>query len=168
MTRFKIVLVSMVSVIMFRVCSNAETFFKNLKDNGNDLKIEGVQEEPELNFMIFVDCFEYAELVTGFSAEVLRGIAATESHFRAEAIGDNGMSLGMFQLHSRWHESRVKKWGEFDPIDPFDSAVIAAKIMLENLAVLNGDLRFAIAAYMQGVTGVRRNGVTYHLNSANN
>jgi hypothetical protein len=107
-----------------------------------------------------VDCFEYAESVTGFSAEILRGIAATESHFRVKAIGDDGMSFGMFQLHSRWYESRVEKWGEFDPADPFESAVVAGRIMQENLIAFNGDLRRAIAAYKQGITGVNRNGVT--------
>jgi hypothetical protein len=105
-----------------------------------------------------VDCFEYAESVTGFSADALRGIAATESHFKVTAVGDGGMSLGMFQLHSRWHEARVEKWGEFDPTDPFESAVIAGRIMQENLIAFNGDLRMAIAAYRQGVRGVRENG----------
>jgi hypothetical protein len=107
---------------------------------------------------VFADCFEYAESVTGFSAEILRGIAATESHFRSGVVGDGGMSYGMFQLHSRWHESRVEKWGEFDPVDPFESAVIAARIMRENLAAFDGNLRLAIAAYKQGIAGVRKNG----------
>lgn len=106
-----------------------------------------------------VDPFEYAELTTGFSAEILRGIAAAESRFSVKAVGDGGMSLGMFQLHSRWHESRVKKWGEFDPVDPFESAVIAGWIMQENLREFNGDLRTAVAAYRQGVKGVKKNGV---------
>jgi 8-oxo-dGTP pyrophosphatase MutT (NUDIX family) len=105
-----------------------------------------------------LDCFEYAESVTGFSAEILRGIAATESDFRTWAIGDEGASFGMFQLHSTWHSSRVEKWGKYDPVDPFESAVIAGWIMRENLDAFGGDLRLAIAAYKQGVTGVRNNG----------
>jgi hypothetical protein len=112
-----------------------------------------------ISFRESVDCFEYAETVTGFSAEVLRGIAATESHFRVKAVGDDGMSLGMFQLHSRWYESRVEKWGYFDPTDPYESVVIAGRIMQENLSAFNGDLRMAIAAYKQGVRGVQERGV---------
>jgi hypothetical protein len=104
------------------------------------------------------DCFEYAESVTGFSAEILRGIAATESHFRTRAIGDEGVSLGMFQLHSAWRNSRIEKWGEYDSVDPFESAVVAARVMRENLDAFGGDLRLAVAAYKQGVTGVRNNG----------
>lgn len=119
-------------------------------------------EAPETETLTaYPDCFEYAEFITGFSAEILRGIAATESHFRTMAVGDEGMSLGMFQLHSRWNESRVEKWGEFNPTDPFESAVIAGRIMQENLTYLDGNLRMAIAAYKQGVTGVRKNGVIY-------
>jgi hypothetical protein len=105
------------------------------------------------------DCFEYAESVTGFSAEALRGLAAIESDFRTDAIGDDGMSLGMFQLHSRWYEVRVEKWGEFDPSDPFESAVVAGLIMRENLAAFDGDLRMAVAAYRQGIQGVKDAGV---------
>jgi 8-oxo-dGTP pyrophosphatase MutT (NUDIX family) len=130
------------------------------KSGGDFNALEFPAEAPEPTFFIEpVDCFEYAESVTGFSAEALRGIAATESHFKVNAVGDGGMSLGMFQLHSRWHESRVEKWGEFDPIDPFESAVIAGRIMQENLIAFNGDLRMAISAYKQGVKGVNENGV---------
>jgi soluble lytic murein transglycosylase-like protein len=112
------------------------------------------------SFIELVDCFEHAEAATGFPAEILRGIAAIESCFKVKAVGDGGLSLGMFQLHSRWHESRVEKWGEFDPADPFESAVIAGRIMRENLIAFDGDLTMAVAAYRQGVAGVKRNGVT--------
>jgi hypothetical protein len=123
--------------------------------------IEPPMEIPDpIPFIEPVDCFEYAESVTGFSAEVLRGIAATESHFKAGEVGDNGMSLGMFQLHSRWHESRVEKWGEFDPTDPYESVIIAGRIMQENLSAFDGDLKMAIAAYRQGVSGVQKWGIS--------
>jgi hypothetical protein len=110
-------------------------------------------EKPRL------DIFVEAERITSCPAEVLRGIAGVESHFTVTALGDNGQSLGMFQLHSRWHDYRVEKYGEFDPFDPADAAVIAGYIIQENLKSFNGDLRLAIAAYKQGVTGVNRNGV---------
>ena len=99
-------------------------------------------------------------MVTSISAEILRGIAATESHFRSTVVGDNGYSHGMFQLHSNWHEYRVEKWGEFDPFNPYEAIIIAGKIMAKNLAAFNGDWHNAIAAYRQGISGVRRNGAT--------
>jgi hypothetical protein len=143
---------------VFITCQGVGLSYDRSKNNLDMFK--SPSEIPEPSPLVKpVDCFEYAELITGFPAEVLRGIAATESHFRARAVGDNGMSLGMFQLHSRWHESRVEKWGDFDPTNPYESVVIAARIMQENLSAFNGDLRMAIAAYKQGVTGVRKRGV---------
>jgi hypothetical protein len=106
------------------------------------------------------DIFIEAEKVTGCSAEILRGIAGAESHFTVTAVGDKGQSHGMFQLHSRWHDSRVEKYGDFDPFDPADAAIIAGYIIQENLRLFGGDLRKAIAAYRQGVTGVNQNGIT--------
>jgi hypothetical protein len=111
--------------------------------------------EQEVTPDIFID----AEKVTGCPAEILRGIAGTESHFTVTAVGDKGQSHGMFQLHSRWHDSRVEKYGEFDPFDPADAAIIAGYIIQENLSLFGGDLRKAIAAYRQGFTGVNQNGV---------
>jgi hypothetical protein len=128
-------------------------------DSDFDIIEPSVEIPEQTPFIEPIDCFEYAESVTGFSAEVLRGIAATESRFKVKVVGDGGMSLGMFQLHSRWHEERVKKWGDFDPTDPYESAVIAARIMQENLRAFEGDLRKAVAAYNQGVSGVLRRGV---------
>jgi hypothetical protein len=105
-----------------------------------------------------VDIFDNAENITGCSAEVLRGIACVESRFSANAVGDNGQSRGMFQLHSRWDASRIEKYGEFNPFAPAESAVIAGYIIQDNLRAFHGDLRLAVAAYRQGISGVKRNG----------
>jgi soluble lytic murein transglycosylase-like protein len=105
-----------------------------------------------------LDIFVEAERITGCPAEILRGIAGAESHFKVSAVGDNGQSHGMFQLHSRWYDSRVEKYGDFDPFDPANAAIIAGYIIQENLRQFDGNLRLAIAAYKQGVTGVNRNG----------
>jgi hypothetical protein len=160
MRTVKTIVMYLILAVVFVMCQGIDLSYDVSGDDLNAPEPEFQIEIPEpIPFIESVDCFEYAELVTGFSAEVLRGIAATESRFRVKAVGDDGMSLGMFQLHSRWHKSRVEKWGEFNPIDPFESAVIAGYIMQENLIAFDGDLRMAIAAYRQGVRGVRKNGV---------
>jgi hypothetical protein len=115
-------------------------------------------EPPVVN--IVVDIFVEAEKVTGCSAEILRGIAGVESDFIATAIGDGGLSHGMFQLHSLWHNYRIEKYGEFDPFNPADAAIIAGYIIQENMKSFEGDIRLAIAAYRQGVAGVMQNGAT--------
>jgi hypothetical protein len=126
-------------------------------------------EEFNVEEFIIPDMFEKAEIITGIPVEILLGIAAAESDFISSAIGDKGLSHGMFQLHSEWHDSRVSKWGEFDPFNPEEAVIIAGKIMAENLAALNGDLNKAIAAYRQGVGGVRKNGATdWYINAVLN
>jgi hypothetical protein len=157
MRALKIVMMCFILTLVLILC-RAFILYDESEGDLNGVEYSAEISEPIL-FLEPVDCFEYAESVTGFSAEALRGIAATESHFRIQAVGDDGMSLGMFQLHSRWHKSRVEKWGEFDPADPFESAVVAGRIMRENMTAFNGDLRMAIAAYRQGVRGVKENGV---------
>jgi hypothetical protein len=161
MKTFTIFMMYLILAFVLETRQGVGLSYDNSDHDPNAPEFEPPVEIPEIvPFIEPLDCFEYAELVTSFSAEVLRGIAATESRFKVEAVGDGGMSLGMFQLHSRWYESRVEKWGEFDPTDPFESAVIAGYIMQENLVAFNGDLRLAIAAYRQGVSGVLKRGAT--------
>jgi hypothetical protein len=158
MRALKIIMMYFSLTLIFIMCRGIGSSYD--KSDSDLDAFESPVEIPEpIPFIEPMDCFDYAESVTGFSAEILRGIAATESHFRVKAVGDGGMSLGMFQLHSRWYESRVEKWGDFDPTDPFESAVVAGRIMQENLNALNGDLTMAIAAYRQGVSGVLKQGV---------
>jgi hypothetical protein len=138
-------------------------------NDGNDGEVVSVQELPNVETwddaplqeecIHKLDIFAEAERITGCPAEILRGIAGTESHFRTSAVGDNGQSCGMFQLHSRWHDSRVEKYGKFDPFDPADAAIMAGHIVQENLRSFDGDLYLAIAAYQQGVFSVRSRGV---------
>jgi hypothetical protein len=141
---------------IFCVSISGSSSLQELPDDGilNNSRLEGRIIAQDTEFDIFTE----AERVTGCPAEILRGIAGVESHFTVTAIGDEGWSHGMFQLHSRWHDSRVKRYGEFDPFDPADAAVIAGYVIQENLRLLGGNLRLAIAAYRQGVAGVNRNG----------
>jgi hypothetical protein len=128
MRTLKIIMMYLILAFALITCRGVGLIYDKSDNDSDGFESQVNVNEPILSAK-FVDCFEYAESVTGFSAEVLRGIAATESHFRTGAIGDDGMSFGMFQLYSRWYESRAKKWGEFDPTDPFESAVIAGRIM---------------------------------------
>jgi hypothetical protein len=130
----------------------------NAEIQGSELNIE-IQKDSVVEQELTSDIFIEAERITGCPAEVLRGIAGAESDFTITAVGDKGLSHGMFQLHSRWHESRVEKYGKFDPFNPADAAIIAGYIIQENLRLFNGDLRRAIAAYRQGVAGVNKNGI---------
>ena len=103
--------------------------------------------------------YQLASIITGAPEEILRGIAFAESSENDNAIGDDGESIGRFQLREIYHGERAAKWGEYDPRNPQEAAIIAGRILADNLARL-GDMDLAIAAYRQGVDGVRRDGAT--------
>jgi hypothetical protein len=89
---------------------------------------------------------------------LLRAIAIVESGECDSAIGDGGLSHGRFQLYSVYHNQRVQKYGSFDPFNPNEAGKIAARY-LEECYLATGNLYTAVAAYRQGVGGVRKNGI---------
>jgi len=103
--------------------------------------------------------YSLASIITGAPEEILRGIAIAESGEHDNAIGDGGESIGRFQLREIYHEARAAAWGEYDPRDSTEAAIIAGRILMDNFARL-GDMDLAIAAYRQGVGGVMRDGAT--------
>jgi len=103
--------------------------------------------------------YTVASHATGCPEWVLHGLAFAESSERDDAIGDGGQSIGRYQLREIYHEARAARWGEYDPRDPTEAGIIAGLIYMENLAAL-GNEDDAIAAYRQGIGGVRKNGAT--------
>jgi hypothetical protein len=101
----------------------------------------------------------------------LDGIRMAESSGRADAVGDDGISIGAYQINERFHAERARKFGEYDPRREEDARRIAKAILYENYRRLLPTVRridpdswdtlrqdLAIAAYRQGVAGVRRTG----------
>ena len=103
--------------------------------------------------------YEVAVLGTIVPARLLRAIAIVESSERDHATGDDGVSIGRYQLHERFHAERARLYGEYDPRDPLAAGIIAARILEDNYRQL-GDWTLAVCAYRQGVAGVRRYGAT--------
>jgi len=94
---------------------------------------------------------------TDVRPELLRAIAMVESGERDTAVGDDGISIGRFQLNERFHSLRARSYGEYDPRDPYQAAYVAARILQDDYTAL-GSWRLAIAAYRQGIGGVRSHG----------
>jgi hypothetical protein len=101
--------------------------------------------------------YEVAEVLTGAPAGILHGIACAESDENDAAIGDQGRSRGRFQINEDFRAERVRLYGEYDPHDATEAAILAGRIYMANLARL-GNEADAIAAHRQGVNGVKRNG----------
>ena len=104
--------------------------------------------------------YEWGEAVTGTSAGTLKALAVVESDEDDSAIGDDGVSLGRFQINERFREWNVATFGEYDPTDPYSSAVIAGRLYQYNRARLGTHYR-AIAAHRQGARGVKKNGPSH-------
>lgn len=103
--------------------------------------------------------YEIAEITTGASSVVLRGMACAESDEDDTAVGDNGHSVGRYQWHDRYLGWYREQYGDFDPRDPLMSSVRAGQSLVANETAL-GCTRMAIAAHRQGVQGVKDNGAS--------
>lgn len=106
--------------------------------------------------------YRQASLVTGAPEAVIKGIAFAESSYRANPKHADPLDKGMFGLHEspEIRAERVAAWGDYDPLDPEEAAIIAGHIYMHNLARL-GSSALAVAAYKQGVRGVLRDGADW-------
>jgi soluble lytic murein transglycosylase-like protein len=96
-----------------------------------------------------------AHPVVAVPLSLLWGIARAESGFDPLAVSPDGRDRGMFQLRRDFDEAR----GVIDPFDPVESVGHAVRI-LEDARARLGSWDLAVAAYRQGVRGVRRDGAT--------
>jgi len=73
--------------------------------------------------------YDAAVLGTDIPAELFRALAMAESGERDSATGDDGASIGRFQLNERFRAERVRLYGEYDPRDPIQAGRVAAQIL---------------------------------------
>jgi soluble lytic murein transglycosylase-like protein len=78
--------------------------------------------------------FNVASISAGIPPGVLESIAFVESGFYSQAISPPGAEgrrdLGMFQFNSkymRWYSDTYNEGKDFDPMDPEEAVIIAAK-----------------------------------------
>jgi hypothetical protein len=114
---------------------------------------------PTPNYPDRLSIYEKAEIITGTSSSIIRGIAFAESSYKTKVKHRDPLDKGMFGLHEdeSYHRERAVKWGEYDAENPQGAALIAGYLYQENLRILK-DADLAIAAHYQGPTGVKRNG----------
>ncbi len=73
--------------------------------------------------------YDEAVLGTDIPAELFRALAMAESGERDSATGDDGASIGRFQLNERFRSERIRLYGEYDPRDPRQAGRVAAAIL---------------------------------------
>ena len=94
---------------------------------------------------------------------LLEALAWRESRWRAEALNPESGAVGIGQLLP---ETAAFVAGELlgdptlDPADPEDNIRMMARYVRAQIESFNGDRRLALAAYLQGSTAVRNDGVS--------
>lgn len=101
--------------------------------------------------------YALSELVTGAPREIVEGLAFAESSKGRNTRHPDPHDVGVFGLHETYHAERAARWGEYHADNATEAAIIAGRIIMHNYAQL-GDMDLAIAAYRQGVEGVKRDG----------
>lgn len=93
---------------------------------------------------IFALCEEY-----GIEPSVVIAMIERESLYDADAVGDNGDSLGLMQIQPKWHEERMYELGCDNLMDPYQNITVGIDILAEMLGY--GDLYWALMAYNGGM-----------------
>ena len=85
-------------------------------------------------------------------------IAEHESEFRLDLQGDNGQSLGMMQINTRWHTDRMEALGVTDLTDPVQCAAVAIDYLqeLESRYGFEAESEALLMAYNMGPSGARK------------
>ena len=122
-----------------------------------DAPLLDVPLEAETQWAIFERCGQDADLFCAVMA-----IAAVESDFDPQMVGDDGDSIGMMQINTRWHTGRMEALGVTDLTDPEQCAAVAIDYLLELEGILEarpGDHRLYVG-YNCGPSRAKRTGST--------
>lgn len=93
--------------------------------------------------------YEAATLGTDIPPDLFRALAMAESDEMDSATGDDGASIGRFQLNETFRAERVRIYGEYDPRNPVQAARVAAGI-LQSYFERFGNWPLALTAYNGG------------------
>ena len=102
------------------------------------VKVEEVKE---------VSIYERYGKQYGISSKLLKAVAKVESGEQPNMVGDDGESIGLFQIQPKWHSQRLKE-GE-SLLDPEVNTRIACEILTE-LMDKYGTLDEVLTAYNCG------------------
>ena len=104
--------------------------------------------DGELQLFIINECEEHH-----IDPAVVISVIDAESDFDADAIGDNGNSLGLMQIQPRWHQERMDKLGVTNLLDPYQNVTVGVDYLAELLDYYDGNMAKALIAYNAGQLG---------------
>ncbi|MFR5439167.1 MAG: transglycosylase SLT domain-containing protein, partial [Monoglobus pectinilyticus] len=80
---------------------------------------------------------------------LILAVIGQESNYNAEAIGDNGESIGLMQIQPQHHQARMERLGVTDLTDPYQNVKVGIDLISELLAK-SGDTEWVVTAYNAG------------------
>ena len=122
-----------------------------------DAPLVSAELPAETQWIIFDLCGQDAELFCSVMA-----IAAVESDFTTDLIGDDGDSIGMMQINTHWHTGRMEALGVTDLTDPVQCGVGALDYpteLEEDIGAGPGDHRLYVG-YNAGPSKAKRTSFT--------
>ena len=87
---------------------------------------------------------------------MIMAMCERESQYNANAVGDNGRSLGIMQIQPKWHKWRMDKLGCDNLLDAKQNIIVGIDILLE-LYSKNEDVAWVLMAYNGGEAYADRN-----------
>lgn len=85
----------------------------------------------------------------GIDPAIVIAMAKRESDYKANAVGDNGASVGLLQIQSKWHWGRMVELGCTNLFDPYQNVTVGVDY-LADLLERYGDIYKALTAYNRG------------------
>lgn len=115
--------------------------------------LRSVPLSPEAQWRIFDLCGQDGDLFCTVMA-----IANQETRFDASAVGDDGRSIGMMQIHFAYHTERMESLGVTDLTDPVQCAAVGISYIRElaDQFQVGTDSQILYLAYNMGPTGARK------------
>jgi len=104
--------------------------------------------------------YDAAVLGTDIPAELFRALAMAESSERDSATGDDGASIGRYQINERFRAERVRLYGDYDPRDPRQAGRVAAQILQAHYERFHS-WPLALTAYNAGAGYAARRGIRW-------
>lgn len=87
----------------------------------------------------------------GLDSRIIKALIEEESGWCESAEGDDGNSIGLMQIHERWHKERMKRLGVTNLYDSEQNITVGCDILSELLNKY-GNYRDALSAYNSGNT----------------
>lgn len=115
------------------------------------LVVYGLSRLAFLHLAIDAECREQHVPVA-----IVRRLVAAESSWRESAVGDDGQSVGLWQINMAYYDDfkdRFNGGRDFDPRDGAETAHVAIGLLASLYAYFD-DWRLSVAAYRAGTSTI--------------